>query len=257
MMQISVNGSLITEAEIARETQYHPASSLEEARQSAARALVIRELLVQQARRLGVSAEGVSDTDESRVSAVIERELNIPQADEATCRRYYEAQIRRFRSPDLIEARHILFPARLEDAAEVASARAKAANAIEVVQQRPDRFAELAGKLSACPSAKVGGSLGQLSRGSTIPELETFLFELEEGELCPVPVPSRYGFHVLRSDRRVDGRQLPFEAVQEKICHYLEERVWRQAVRQYIQLLIGAADIKGIKLQGSSSLLVQ
>src|SRR5262245_54912411 len=124
MMQITVNGCVIAEPEIARETQYHPAGSLEEARQDAARALVIRELLIQQAERLGVTAEGVSGTDESRVSAVIERELYVPQADDATCRRYYETHIRRFRSPDLIEARHILFPARPEDAAGVASARA-------------------------------------------------------------------------------------------------------------------------------------
>jgi peptidyl-prolyl cis-trans isomerase C len=146
---------------------------------------------------LGLAGEGVHGTDESRVSAVIEREINVPQADEATCRRYYETHIRRFRSPDLIEARHILFPAPPEDAAAMVNARAKAVNAIEMLQQRPDRFAELAREFSACPSAKQGGSLGQLSRGSTVPELETFLFALEEGQLCPVPAPSRYGYTLL------------------------------------------------------------
>jgi hypothetical protein len=150
MMQITVNGSVITEAEIARETQYHPAGSFREARQSAARALVIRELLLQQAGSLGMAGEGVHGTDESRVSAVIEREINVPQADEATCRRYYETHIRRFRSPDLIEARHILFPAPPEDAAAMANARPKAVNAIEMLRQRPDRFAELAREFSAC-----------------------------------------------------------------------------------------------------------
>jgi peptidyl-prolyl cis-trans isomerase C len=45
--------------------------------------------------------------------------------------------------------------------------------------------------------------------------------------------------------------------VQHKIRDYLEEYVWRQAVRQYIQFLVGAADITGIEIQGSSSPLVQ
>ena len=99
--------------------------------------------------------------------------------------------------------------------------------------------------------------LGQLSRGSTVPEIETFLFELEEGQLCPVPVRSRYGFHVLRVERRVNGRPLPFDTVDKKIAEYLEERVWRQAVRQYIELLVGAAEIKGIELRGSTSPLIQ
>jgi hypothetical protein len=35
-MEIKVNGRLITEGEIARETQYHPADDLESARRKAA-----------------------------------------------------------------------------------------------------------------------------------------------------------------------------------------------------------------------------
>jgi peptidyl-prolyl cis-trans isomerase C len=61
----------------------------------------------------------------------------------------------------------------------------------------------------------------------------------------------------LRVERRVCGQPLPFEAVHEKIADYLDDRVWRQAVRQYVGLLIGAADIKGVELQGSVSPLVQ
>jgi peptidyl-prolyl cis-trans isomerase C len=181
----------------------------------------------------------------------------VPKADAAACRRYYEANAKRFRSPDLAEARHILFTAAPDDTEALAAARAKAQEAIDLLKERPDRFADLARDLSACPSGKQGGNLGQLTRGSTVPEVETFVFQLEEGQLCPVPVPSRYGYHVLRVERRVCGQPLPFEAVHEKIAAYLDDRVWRQAVRQYVGLLIGAADIKGIELQGSVSPLVQ
>jgi len=255
-MEVKVNGRIITEREIARETQYHPTDSFEAARRKAAEALVVRELLLQQASRLGIEGEG--GPKEARISALIEREVRTPRADEETCRRYYQTHLSRFRSPDLIEARHILFVANPDDDAEaVVSARAKAHNAIELLKKRPDRFAELARDLSACPSSKQGGSLGQLTRGSTVPELETFLFELEPGQLCPVPIRSRYGFHVLEVLRRVEGKTLPFEAVQKKIADYLEERVWRQAVHQYIQLLVGSSEIAGIELKGVSSPLVQ
>jgi peptidyl-prolyl cis-trans isomerase C len=255
-MEVVVNDRIITEPEIARETQYHPAGSLEDARRQAAIALVVRELLLQQASRLGL-AEAAGMPDESRISALIAREVRVPEADEATCRRYYETHLSRFRSPDLIEARHILFAAPPDDTAVLAVARNQAVRAIKILQGRPDRFPELAKELSACPSAKEGGNLGQLSRGSTVREVETFLFELEEGQLCPVPIPSRYGFHVLRVERRVLGKTLPFEMVQQRIVDYLEQRVWRQAVRQYIQLLVGSADIRGINLPGSASPLVQ
>ena len=49
-------------------------------------------------------------------------------------------------------------------------------------------LAELAQQLSACSSAAQGGNLGQISRGQTVPEFETFLFNLEPGQICPVPV---------------------------------------------------------------------
>jgi len=210
-MEISVNGKIITEREIAREMQYHPARNFEDARRKAAEALTIRELLVQEARRLDI--ETVKGSDEALIGALIEREVKTPCADEETCRRYY--------------------------------------------QKRPDRFAELARDLSACSSAKQGGSLGQVTRGSTVSEIETFLFQLEPGQLCPVPIRSRYGFHVLEVQQRVEGKTLPFEAVREKIAEYLEERVWRRAVHQYIRLLIGQFQITGIELKGASSPLVQ
>ncbi len=254
-MEVSVNGRVIGEREIARETQYHKARSLDEARRKAATALVVRELLLQRAQRLGVD-DGRDDM-ESLVQALIDREVSLPEADEAACRRYYAANAKRFRSADLVEARHILLPAPPGDADATAAVRAKAQGVIDLLKERPERFAELAKELSACPSAKQGGNLGQLSRGSTVPEVETFLFQLEEGQLCPVPVRSRYGYHVLVVDRRIDGRLLPFEAVHKKIAEYLEERVWRQAVRQYVELLVGSADIQGIDLKGSVSPLVQ
>jgi peptidyl-prolyl cis-trans isomerase C len=254
-MHISVNGRVIEEREIARETQYHAARSVDDAQRKAATALVVRELLVQRAQRLGLEHEGADV--EALVQALIDREVSVPKADEAACRRYYEANTKRFRSADLAEARHILLPAAQGDDQALAAARAKAQGIIDLLKERPERFADLAREFSACPSAKQGGNLGQTSRGSTVPEVETFLFQLEEGQLCPVPVPSRYGFHVLIVDRRIGGRLLPFEAVHRKIAEYLEDRVWRQAVRQYVELLIGSADIKGIDLKGSISPLVQ
>ncbi len=254
-MEITVNGSVIEEREVARETQYHPADTLEAARRKAAEALVVRELLLQQARELGIESE---DTlDETRIEALLAREVKTPRADGETRRRYYQSHPRRFRSPDLVQARHILFAAKASDADALAAARAKAQSAIDVLKAQPHRFAELAKEFSACPSAKEGGNLGQLTRGGTVPELETFLFELDPGQLCPVPIRSRYGFHVLEVQQKAEGRTLPFENVENKIAQYLEERVWRQAVRQYIELLVGRARITGIVIKGASSPLVQ
>src|SRR3546814_255930 len=111
--------------------------------------------------------------------------------------------------------------------------------------------------LSDCSSGKEGGNLGQITRGSAVPEFETFLFNLEVGQICPLPIKSRFGFHIARLDHRIEGRQLPFEVVKDRIAAYMAEQVWRRAIGQYVALLIGQAEIRGIELQGAISLLVQ
>ncbi|UUZ51672.1 peptidyl-prolyl cis-trans isomerase [Massilia sp. B-10] len=55
---------------------------------------------------------------------------------------------------------------------------------LDELKQHPERFAELAGAYSNCVSGKVGGSLGQLAKGQSVPEFDALLFRLAEGELA-------------------------------------------------------------------------
>ena len=251
MDTIRVNDVEIGAAKIAEEMQYHPASSAEEAQHAAAEALVVRELLRQDA-----YAQGFGESDEA-VEEMLEAAVTTPEPDEASCRRYYERNRRRFRSPDLIEAQHILIAAAPDEAEERTTAKAKAADLARRVTADPSGFAALAREHSDCPSKENGGHLGQIGRGSLVPELETYVFAMKAGEICPVPVASRYGWHVVRVLERADGRELPFESVRETIADYLTESSWRRAVSQYISLLAGRAAIEGIALRAAHSPLVQ
>jgi peptidyl-prolyl cis-trans isomerase C len=259
---VTVNGVDIHESAIAAETQHHPADSLEAARRNAALALVVRELLLQEADRLTVTApndnDGTRETEEeARIQALLAQEIDRPTADEQACRRYYENNRKRFRSPDLFEARHILFAASHEDETAYAEATQKAEATIEELRENSGRFGALARERSDCTSAKDGGSLGQVGLGDTVPEFETFLTNLEEGQLCPVPVRTRYGAHVLHLDRHIEGVELPYESAAESIAAYLEMETWKRAVHQYLQLLVGNASIEGMDLSGADSPLVQ
>jgi hypothetical protein len=112
-VEVSVNGVVIPRDAIAREVQHHPASKPIEAWLSAAHALVVRELLLQQAQRIGISAIPLSDEhgrreteEDALIRALIEREIVTPEPDEDSCRRYYKQRKRLFRSrkaggPDL------------------------------------------------------------------------------------------------------------------------------------------------------------
>ncbi len=262
-VNVSVNGVTVPRDAIVREMQHHAAAKPISAWQQAARALVVRELLMQRARYLGVTPEPISDADgrretddEAVMRALVEREVTVPEPDEATCRRFYERNQSRFRSPDIYEASHILFAVLPEDRAAYELARAEATAVLAELRGHPERFAELAKVHSRCPSAEQDGNLGQITAGQTTPEFEQALFALEPGQLCEAPVATRYGLHVIRLERKHEGRTLPYELVVDRIADYLRDSVRRRADAQYVARLVSAAQIEGIKLAGADALRV-
>jgi len=261
---ILVNGVEIDVDAISAEAQNHPADNPAESFSSAARALVVRELLIQEAAAkniLGtpeILGEGKKETNEDAATrALLEREVVTPSADEASCRRYYDSNQGKFVTATIYEARHILFAAPLSDAKARTNARIDAVTVIEELKKEPSKFAVLAQTHSACPSRAQGGNLGQLTSGSTVDEFETVLMALEEGQLSPTPVPTQFGFHVIQLDRIIPGRQMNFEMVRGRIAAWLEAASWSRAVSQYIGILAGKADIRGVEMAAPDTPLVQ
>ncbi|WP_248797739.1 peptidylprolyl isomerase [Pseudomonas sp. MWU13-2105] len=255
---ISVNAVSISPQALAQELQYHPAESREEALYQAARALVIRELLQQRIAELGLALQvGAGENEEEAATRLLlEREVQVPQCDEVTCLRYYDNNRGRFHSAPLLAVRHILLECAPDDAEARVLARDQAETLLQRLEDVPGSFAELAVSYSACPSKAQGGSLGQISKGQTVPEFERQLFTLAPG-LAGKPLESRYGWHVVSVDQRIEGQPLPYEAVSTAIRTQLQQGVWQKALVQYLQTLVGAADIRGIRLQGADSPLLQ
>lgn len=260
---ISVNGVVVTREAIAREVQNHPADKPILAWQAAARALVVRELLLQESARLCIDAVPLSDpdgrietADEAAMRTLVEREVVTPEPDEAACRRFYEQNRQRFRMGDLYEAAHILVAAPRGDVPARTAARATADSLLAAIKLDRAEFADLASSHSECTtSASDGGRLGQISRGQTVPEFETALERMHPGEVAIVE--TRYGFHLVRLDHRAEGQILPFEIACERIADYLTSSVEHRALAQYISILAGRAEITGISLAVANTPLVQ
>lgn len=260
---ITVNGIVIPRPAIAAEVQNFPARNPGEGWRAAARALVVRELLRQEAVRLGIAADQTTDADGRRetledalLRTLVEREVSVPEADETSLKRFYDNNQARFRTPALYEADHILLAARRDDAAGFAAAQTRATLLAGVLAGAPERFESLARECSDCPSASVGGNLGQIGPGDTTPEFEAALSAAGPDTIVG-PIATRYGVHIIRLRQRIEGRQLPFALVRERIASYLDSCVRHRATAQYIALLAGRADIQGISLDGASSPLVQ
>jgi len=216
----------------------------------------VRELLRQRAVAVGLLDDHAGgDAVAAAIEQLLDREVAIPAASDDECRRYYEAHRNGLRSGDLVFVRHILF--QVTPGAPLDLVRRKAEETLTAVATDPRKFEELARALSNCPSGENGGNLGQIGRGDTVPEFEQALFADGWIGILPRLVKTRYGFHIVSIDRRLEGRVLPFEAARERIAAALTARVQQTALRQYVRLLAGQAEIRGVDLDPAATPLVQ
>ena len=250
---IWVNHHQISGENIAAEMQYHPATTQREAMFKAAEALIIGELLRQRAAALQLDNTGTSEDD--LLEVLLNAEVTAPEATDKECAQYYHANTARFVTSPLLELRHILIAAAPDDDEARIAAKMRAQQLLVALQSGED-FSALALQESACPSRTVGGSLGQITRGQTVPEFERHVFAAKPG-LLSHPIESRYGVHVVCIERNIPGIQLPYSAVKDRIADYLNEKVRTKAIAQYIHRLIAQAEIEGYTFDVSTSPLMQ
>lgn len=225
------------------------------------------ELLRQEAVRKGLLAasdvasdDGVqSEAASKAVEQLLESEVAVPAPDEATARRFFDANPARFQEGERVNARHILFA--VTPGIDVVQLRKRAEAALLDARCRSDeaedRFAGLAKSLSNCPSGESGGDLGWLSVADCAPEFSRELFGHAEVGVLPRIVHSRFGLHVVEVVARQAGAAPSFDAVRGAVLQVLQQQSYVTALRQYLQLVAGAARIEGVDLDAADSPLVQ
>lgn len=253
-MTISINGvpiSSVVMEQIARQV------SDDVSAEAIAKAAAVRELLRQRAMEKGLLEVDADDTAvDSAIEKLLEQEVKTPELPtREECQRFYDANLQKFQSGEIVYARHILFA--VTPGAPLEMIRTKAEQTLHDLMHQPERFSEFAREYSNCPSGAQEGNLGQLTRGETVPEFDTALFEGAATGILPRLVRTRYGFHIVAIDHRIEGKQMPFEVVREKIETWLMGRVQEKALAQYVQILAGQADVKGVELAGAVTPLVQ
>jgi peptidyl-prolyl cis-trans isomerase C len=253
---VVVNGETIPSAAIAAEAQNHEAPKDKPgiAWRKAAQALAIRALLLQEAKRRGLTADplelapGRFETDdEALIRALLDEALIIAPVTEETVRAEWAKYPDRYRSAPLWDVSHILCVCDPRDDAERAMAEARAVALLARLDGDAKGFAAAA-RESDCGSKASGGHLGQLGPGDTVPEFEAALRTLTEGGISPAPVLSRHGWHIIRLNAIAPGQVLPFESVRPRIAQALEKAAWARASRQFVETLAQGAKITGASL---------
>jgi len=102
-MSVFVNHIEITDEEVGQEMQYHPAPTQEQAWRLATQSLVVRQLLLQQAANNGMYAEESplkAEQEAELIDDLLRHDVTVPEADDATCLRYYESHPKSFIDPE-------------------------------------------------------------------------------------------------------------------------------------------------------------
>jgi peptidyl-prolyl cis-trans isomerase C len=89
------------------------------------------------------------------------------------------------------------------------------------------------------------------------PEFAKELFGNKEVGVLPRLVHSRFGLHVVEVLGREAGVVQPFEAVQGAVRMALKQQSFVTALRQYLNVLAGQADVVGVELIAADTPLVQ
>ena len=249
-----VNGEKIPHAIVANETQNHDAPSGKPgiAWRKAANAVAIRTLLLQEAKALALVPDpievgpGQYETDEEAlIRGLLDEAVDVGTPKDEDIVAEWEKDPERFRAPPLWEVSHILCAADPRDKAANDKAMHHAESLSVLVAANPKAFADIAAKESDCGSKLLGGALGQLGPGDTVPEFEAVLRHLVEGEVTNAPVQTRHGWHIIRMDAVAKGEVLPFQVVRQKITKAMEKAEWASNARVFVKALVESAEIQG------------
>ncbi len=137
----------------------------------------------------------------------------------------YDKNKDKYQEGDKVTASHIMV------------ATEKEAQDLVAKLKKGENFTELAKKYSLAPERDKGGSLGAMERGhhrlTGLPEIiEQTAFSLEAGAHSSA-VKSVYGWHVVRTEKKEQGRQLTFAEAQSPIEKTMNEER-RQAALEKI-----------------------
>jgi len=163
------------------------------------------------------------------------KDIEYPDFEDLAQERYL-ADLDQYRSPERRKASHILLSRNPYPCRETRCAAETTVDALVEELKAGGDFAELARRYSLDPgTACAGGALDTWITLNSRKIDETFkqaLFRLGAvGDLSD-PVVTRFGTHIIRLDALEEGRQLPFEEVEDRIVQQLQEEYRHSLLEQ-------------------------
>ena len=223
----TVNGVPLTKAALDLWVQMTAQPDTPELRTKVLQNMIDREVLLQEAKRSGVSDRPQTrfKADFARDTALIQDLLKDAAAttaiSDAEVKAEYERLAKENESQKEYLAHHILVES---------EAKAKA---IIAQLHKGVKFEELAKQSKDAGSGAHGGALDWAAASTYVKPFGEALVALEKGKITENPVQSQYGWHVIRLD---DSRVTPFAAL-DKLAPQLREHLQQQRALELFEAL--------------------
>lgn len=141
--------------------------------------------------------------------------------------RYYDEHMNEFIQPEGITLRNILIRPKKDLAPEKALDLAN--EILRRIQEGGD-FALLAKEYSEGPNASEGGLMGYVKKGDLLPEIESVVFNLKDGELSGI-IQTSLGYHIFKVEEKRERKVLSLSEVRADV----EEAVFREKVKDRLK----------------------
>jgi len=173
-------------------------------------------------------------------------------------RAYYDQHRAQYQVAEQVKVSHILIKTPLPgpdgkvDEKGVAEAQHRAEDLLKQLKSGA-KLEDLAKKYSEDPgSAKLGGSLGWIGKGQTVPEFEKTAFSLPNGKISDL-VKSSYGFHIIRVDDKQEAHTKSLDEVKSEIEPVLKHQKGQQIAQKQAEALLKQAREPGVGLDAAAA----
>ncbi|MFA5147106.1 MAG: peptidylprolyl isomerase [Candidatus Omnitrophota bacterium] len=141
---------------------------------------------------------------------------------------YYKAHINEYEQGEDLKVRNILI--RPEEGPDGAGKALSLAN--EILKRIKDGgdFDALAKGYSQGPYAEEGGLMGYVKKGDLLPEIESVVFSMKEGEVSGV-IETSLGYHIFKVEEKRKGRIRELSEVKREI----EQAIFREKIKGKIE----------------------
>lgn len=155
-----------------------------------------------------------------------EKALSVASVKEDEVRAYYDENKAQFLADESVNASHILV-----DSEE------KANEILAKIKSGEITFENAARDFSSCPSKNAGGNLGDFTKGQMVPEFDSAVFAMAEGEITDTPVKTQFGYHLIKLNSKKPASEVPYSEVREQIYNMLLNEQRRKAYESKINQL--------------------